>query len=114
MADVRGVRLVATFLRVGVQAELQYRVNVVLSIVQSLVAVGTSLAVLALVFSHTDSLGGWSGDDSSWQGQEGHRPDERPPPHRRPQETSKPTTAGCMWSSFAARGRERWRWLRSW
>ncbi len=55
--------LVGTSLRVGVQAELQYRVNFLLSLVQSLVAVGTSLAVLALVFTHTDSLGGWSGDE---------------------------------------------------
>jgi ABC-2 type transport system permease protein len=55
--------LVGTFLRVGVQAELQYRVNFFFSLLQSLVAVGTSLAVLALVFTHTDSLGGWSGDE---------------------------------------------------
>ena len=55
--------VVGTFLRVGVQNELQYRVNFVLSLVQSLVAVGTSLAVLALVFLHTDDLRGWSGDE---------------------------------------------------
>ncbi|WP_448627821.1 ABC transporter permease [Geodermatophilus sp. URMC 64] len=55
--------VVGTFLRVGVQNELQYRVNFVLSLVQSLVSVGTSLAVLALVFLHTDSLRGWSGDE---------------------------------------------------
>jgi ABC-2 type transport system permease protein len=61
--EARGLRLVGTFLRVGVQAELQYRANVAFSLLQSLVAVATSLAVLALVFSHTDSLGGWSGDE---------------------------------------------------
>jgi ABC-2 type transport system permease protein len=55
--------VVGTFLRIGVQNELQYRVNFVLSLVQSLVSVGTSLAVLALVFLHTDSLRGWSGDE---------------------------------------------------
>jgi ABC-2 type transport system permease protein len=55
--------VVGTFLRVGVQNELQYRVNFVLSLVQSLVSVGTSLAVLGLVFLHTDSLRGWSGDE---------------------------------------------------
>ena len=54
--------LVGTFLRVAVQNELQYRVNFVLSLVQSLVSVGTSLAVLALVFLHTDSLRGWTAD----------------------------------------------------
>jgi ABC-2 type transport system permease protein len=40
--------------------ELQYRVNFVFSLIQSLIAVGTSLAVLALVFANTDSLSGWS------------------------------------------------------
>ncbi|MBA3250086.1 MAG: ABC-2 family transporter protein [Geodermatophilaceae bacterium] len=52
-----------TYLRVAALNELQYRVNFFLSIVQSLVAVGTALVVLALVFSHTDSLGGWSSDE---------------------------------------------------
>jgi ABC-2 type transport system permease protein len=55
--------VVGTFLRVGIQNELQYRVNFVLSLVQSLVSVGTSLAVLALVFLHTGSLRGWTGDE---------------------------------------------------
>jgi ABC-2 type transport system permease protein len=59
--DRQALRLIGTFLRIGVQTELQYRANVVLSLLQSLVAVGTSLAVLGLVFSHTDSLGGWTG-----------------------------------------------------
>lgn len=64
MADrARAVRLVGTFLKVGVQSELQYRANVLFSLLQSLVAVGTSLAVLALVFLHTDHLAGWSGDE---------------------------------------------------
>ena len=57
------LRLVGTFLRVGVQAELQYRANVAFSVLQSVVAVGTSLAVLGLVFLHTDSLAGWSADE---------------------------------------------------
>lgn len=60
---MEALRLVGTFLRVGVQNELQYRSNVVFSLLQSLVAVGTSLAVLGLVFGHTDSLGGWSGPE---------------------------------------------------
>ncbi|CAN5242962.1 ABC-2 family transporter protein [soil metagenome] len=57
---MRGPRLAWTFLRIGAMHELQYRVNFVLSLVQSVVALGTALAVLALVFSHTTSLGGWS------------------------------------------------------
>jgi ABC-2 type transport system permease protein len=56
----RGLALTLTFLRITASTELQYRVNFVLSVVQSVVAVGTSLAVLGLVFAQTDSLGGWS------------------------------------------------------
>lgn len=56
---MNALRLAGTFLRIGVLNELQYRVNFVFSLVQSLIAVGTSLAVLALVFGNTDSLRGW-------------------------------------------------------
>jgi ABC-2 type transport system permease protein len=62
-ASGRHPSVAGTFLRVGVQAELQYRLNFVLSLVRALVAVGTSLAVLGLVFLHTDSLRGWSGNE---------------------------------------------------
>jgi ABC-2 type transport system permease protein len=57
------VRLAGTFLRIGMLNELQYRANFVLSLVQSVIAVGTSLAVLGLVFARTDSLRGWSVDE---------------------------------------------------
>jgi len=60
---MRRLSLGWTFLRVGALNELQYRVNFFLSLVQSVVAVGTALVVLGLVFSHTDSLGGWSSDE---------------------------------------------------
>jgi ABC-2 type transport system permease protein len=48
------------FLKVGVLNELQYRVNFFVQLYQSLIQVGTGLAVLALVYSHTDELNGWS------------------------------------------------------
>jgi ABC-2 type transport system permease protein len=57
---VNALRLAGTFLRVGIMNELQYRVNFAFSLVQSLISVGTSLAVLALVFGNTSSLRGWS------------------------------------------------------
>jgi viologen exporter family transport system permease protein len=57
---MRSLRLAGTFLRVGVLNELQYRVNFAFSLVQSLISVGTSIAVLALVFGNTDSLHGWT------------------------------------------------------
>lgn len=48
------------FFRVGAMNELQYRVNFFIQLFQSLVALGTGLVALALVFSHTTSLAGWS------------------------------------------------------
>ncbi|MEO7369800.1 MAG: ABC-2 family transporter protein [Ilumatobacteraceae bacterium] len=54
------VRLTGTFLRVGVMNEMQYRINFFLQLVQSLMTVGTGLVVLAVVFSKTKDLGGWS------------------------------------------------------
>lgn len=59
----RSLVTVGTFLRVALLHELQYRVNFYLQLVESAVAVGTSLAVLALVFSYTGALAGWSADD---------------------------------------------------
>jgi ABC-2 type transport system permease protein len=53
-------RLAALFLRVGAMNELQYRVNFVVQLVQSLLALGTGLVVLALVFDRTEELGGWT------------------------------------------------------
>ncbi|MBI3177292.1 MAG: ABC-2 family transporter protein [Chloroflexi bacterium] len=52
-------RLLGTYLRVGVLNELQYRVNFFVQVFQSLLALGTGLIVLALVFSFTPTLGGW-------------------------------------------------------
>jgi ABC-2 type transport system permease protein len=66
VADVRDphrtgvIRLTRTYLRVGVMNELQYRVNFVLELVQAALQVGTALVVLAIVFSHTDTLAGWT------------------------------------------------------
>jgi ABC-2 type transport system permease protein len=57
---VNAVRVAWLFLKVGVLNELQYRVNFVVQLFQSLIQVGTGLAVLALVYSHTDELNGWS------------------------------------------------------
>jgi viologen exporter family transport system permease protein len=48
------------FIRVAAMNELQYRVNFWLSLVQSAIALGTGLVVLALVFRYVDQLGGWS------------------------------------------------------
>jgi ABC-2 type transport system permease protein len=57
---MRFFRLFGLYMRVGTLNELQYRVNFFLQLLQSLVALGTGLVGLALVFSHTTALGGWS------------------------------------------------------
>jgi ABC-2 type transport system permease protein len=48
------------FFRVGAMNELQYRVNFFVQLFQSLLALVTGLVGLALVFSHTTDLAGWS------------------------------------------------------
>jgi len=57
---MRLFRLMALYMRVGALNELQYRVNFFVQLLQSLVALGTGLVGLALVFAHTTELGGWS------------------------------------------------------
>ncbi|MGQ0570362.1 MAG: ABC-2 family transporter protein, partial [Armatimonadota bacterium] len=54
------LRLAWLYLRVGVMSEVQYRVNFFVQLLQSLVALGTGLVALALVFTYTDTLAGWS------------------------------------------------------
>jgi viologen exporter family transport system permease protein len=56
---LRPFRVAWIFFRVGALNELQYRVNFLVQIFQSAIALGTGLAVLALVFSQTTELNGW-------------------------------------------------------
>jgi ABC-2 type transport system permease protein len=60
---MRALAVARAFLRVTALNELQYRATFVVAMVQSVVALATGLAVLALVFSQTDSLNGWSGPE---------------------------------------------------
>jgi ABC-2 type transport system permease protein len=57
---VRGLQLAWTYFRLGVLNEMQYRANFFVAIFQSLLGVAVSIAVLALVYSHTDALHGWT------------------------------------------------------
>jgi ABC-2 type transport system permease protein len=57
---MRAVGLVWQFVRVAAMNELQYRVNFWLSLLQSAIALGTGLVVIALVFRYVDNLGGWT------------------------------------------------------
>lgn len=53
------LRLLWIFLRVGVLNELAYRANFWVQLVQSLINLGVALGGLAIIFSHTERLGGW-------------------------------------------------------
>lgn len=57
------LRLFFVFFRVSVMGELAYRVNFFVQLFQSLLELGTALAGLAVIFSHTDTLGGWLPDE---------------------------------------------------
>jgi ABC-2 type transport system permease protein len=57
------LRLLMVFLRVSILGELAYRVNFFVQLFQSLMELGTALAGLAVIFSHTDTLGGWRSDE---------------------------------------------------
>jgi ABC-2 type transport system permease protein len=54
------MKLVWTYIRLGVLNEMQYRANFFVAIFQSLLSVAVAIAVLALVYSHTSSLHGWT------------------------------------------------------
>lgn len=53
------LRIIRTFIRLGVLNELGYRANFFVQLFQSLIELGAALAGLAVVFAHTDELGGW-------------------------------------------------------
>jgi ABC-2 type transport system permease protein len=57
------LRLIWTFFRVGILNELAYRVNFYVQLFQSFISLGTALAGLAVVFSHTETLGGWQANE---------------------------------------------------
>jgi ABC-2 type transport system permease protein len=57
---LRPIRLFGTYFRISALNELQYRANFAVQIFQSVIALITGLAVLALVFGQTTNLGGWS------------------------------------------------------
>jgi len=53
------LRLWWVHLRVGVMNELQYRVNFFVQLFNSLLSLGVGLAGWAIVFTYTETLGGW-------------------------------------------------------
>jgi ABC-2 type transport system permease protein len=59
---MRFFRLFWTFFRVGVMGELAYRANFLIQLFESLLELGTAIAGLAVIFTYTTNLGGWSPD----------------------------------------------------
>ncbi len=57
---MRIIKLAWNYLRIGIANQMQYRVNFFTQLLESFVALGTGLIGLALVFSYTTDLGGWS------------------------------------------------------
>jgi ABC-2 type transport system permease protein len=57
---MRSLQLAWVFFRVNAMNELQYRANFFVQLLQSLIALAAGLAVIGLVFSHTDQLRGWT------------------------------------------------------
>ena len=60
---MNSLRLLAIFFRVSVMGELAYRVNFFVQLFQSLLELATAIAGLAVIFSHTNTLGGWRPDE---------------------------------------------------
>ncbi len=56
---MRYLRLIWVFFRLSVLNELQYRANFYIQVFQSVLQLGTALAGLAVVFTYTNTLGGW-------------------------------------------------------
>lgn len=57
---MNALRVAWLYLKVGAMNELQYRVNFFVQVLKSLIQVGTALVMLALVYSHTTALNGWT------------------------------------------------------
>lgn len=57
---MRTLTLALLYLRLGVLNELQYRANFFVAAFQSLLSAAVGLIVLALVYSHTSQLNGWT------------------------------------------------------
>jgi ABC-2 type transport system permease protein len=57
---MNAIRVGWLYLKMGVLNELQYRVNFFVQLLQSLIQLATGLIVLALVYSHTNELNGWT------------------------------------------------------
>jgi ABC-2 type transport system permease protein len=56
---VRYLRLIALFFRTELQYELEYRANLVLEVVQTVVIIATSVGAILVLFTYTNVMNGW-------------------------------------------------------
>lgn len=57
------LRLAWIYFRISILNEVAYRANFVVQLFQSLLSLGMAIGGLAIVFSHTETLGGWHPDE---------------------------------------------------
>jgi ABC-2 type transport system permease protein len=57
------LNLIYVFFKIGIMNELAYRVNFYVQVASSLMSLGTVIAGLLIIFSHTDRLGDWTSVD---------------------------------------------------
>jgi ABC-2 type transport system permease protein len=57
------LRLLVAFFWVGIAGEVAYRVNFFFQLFQSLISLGVAITGLSVVFSYTDTLGGWGQEE---------------------------------------------------
>ncbi len=63
MKGMHEARVVTAHARITASTEFAYRSNFWASLVNVLVTLGVSVASIALVYAHTDQVGGWTADD---------------------------------------------------
>lgn len=56
----RYLRLLRLFIRTELQFALEYRVNLLLEVMQMIVVAGTSIAAVLILFSYTTAMNGWT------------------------------------------------------
>src|SRR5690242_18436292 len=54
------LRIIWIYVRLGALGELQYRANFFIQLFDSAIKIGAALTTLAVVYSHTEKLGGWT------------------------------------------------------
>jgi ABC-2 type transport system permease protein len=57
---MRYLRLLGLFMRTELQFAIEYRANLMLSLIEEIVVVSTSLAAVLILFNHTGVINGWT------------------------------------------------------